>query len=136
MYQATQIMTPEEIDKYCREIQPVIEAEYNADNPAAVMDRANTLEGYMALSGKMVADSNYRYREMMDSIFIESVRKMSGMAPSILSKYLDNLCRDLRYLVDWTDRINRATVHELEFARTVISKLKEEMRIAQSANFH
>lgn len=135
MYQATEIMTPEQIDKYCREIQPFIEASYSADNPAAVVDRANTLEAYLALSGKMVADSNYRYREMMDGIFIESIKKMGGMPASIMAKYLDNLCRDLRYLSEWTDRINRSLTHELDFSRTLISKLKTEMQMAQNANW-
>lgn len=135
MYQATQIMTPEEIDRYCREIQPFIEAEYNADNPASVVARANTLEAYLALSGKMVADANYRYREQMEGIFVQALKQNSKMSPSILNKYLDNLCRDLAYLKDWTDRINRTATHELEFSRTVLANLREEAKLAGSANY-
>jgi|SRR5690606_20795915 len=135
MYKATQIMTPEEIDRYCREIQPFLEAEYDADNPSKVVDRANTLEGYMALSGKMLADARFRYREQMEGVFVEALKMHAAMSPSIMNKYLDNLCRDLAYLVDWTERINRTTVHELDMARTIISALKEQARLAGNANW-
>lgn len=131
MYKATNVMTVEEIDKYCKEIQPFIEAEYNADVTDEVIARANTLEAYMALTGKMTADSKYRYNEVLSSVFIEAVKEgnKSRMQTSTLNKYIDTLCRDYQHLVDWSDRINRTITHELDFARTIISKIKEEMKM-------
>lgn len=113
-------------------MQPFIEAHYDADNPTAVVDRANILESYMALSGKMLADAKYRLSEVMNSVFVKSVKEAvnSGMSPSLTNKYIDSVCRDYQYLVDWCDRINRSCTHQLEFARTIISKLKAEMQMS------
>lgn len=132
MYQASNIATPEQISESCREMQPFIEAHYDADNPTAVVDRANILESYMALSGKMLADAKYRLSEVMNSVFVKSVKEAvnSGMSPSLTNKYIDSVCRDYQYLVDWCDRINRSCTHQLEFARTIISKLKAEMQMS------
>lgn len=119
MFRATNIFTPEQIQKNCEEIQPFIEAHYNADNPTAVVERANVLESYMALSGKLLADAKYNYNEILNSVFVEAVKQgnSSKMQTSTLNKYIDSLCRDYQYLVDWTDRINRTCTHEIEFAR-------------------
>lgn len=136
MFTPTNISSPEQIHESCVEIQAFIEAHYNADNPQAVVDRANVLESYMALSGKLLADAKYRLNELMHSIFIKSVREAAkvNMQTSTTNKYIDTVCKDLQYLVDWIERINRASTHQLEFSRTIISKLKEEMRLAGSSS--
>ena len=90
----------------------------------------------MALSGKMVADAKYRYDEVLNSVFIKAVRdgNESRMQTSTLNKYIDSLCKDYAYLFTWSDRINRTCTHQLDFSRTMISKLKEEMKAAQYQN--
>lgn len=126
-------MTLEQIADNCKEIQSFIEAHYTADNPTAVVDRANALESYMALSGKMLADAKYHYNDMLSSVFIQAVKdgNRERMSASTLNKYVDSLCKDYQYLVDWCDRVNRTCTHQLDFSRTMISKLKEEMRQMQ-----
>lgn len=130
MYKASNIMLPNDIHKTCSEIQSFIESHYNADNPNAVVERANMLESYMAISGKMLADAKYHYNETLHSIFIEAVKdgNKEKMQTSTLNKYIDSICRDYQYLVDWCDRTNRSCTHQLEFSRTIISKLKAEFQ--------
>lgn len=133
MYQVTNVATVEDLTRHCNEMQPFLEAHYTADNPQAVLDRANALESYMALSGKLLADAKYRYNEVLHGVFIQAVKdgNSTRMQTSTLNKYIESLCKDYKYLVDWLDRINSSCVHQLDFSRTVLSKLKEEMRQLQ-----
>lgn len=138
MYQAQNIMPAEMIAVECRRIQNYCESEYNADVPAAVVERAGVLEGYMAISGKMVADAKYHYNDVLNSIFMKAVKDGNAMrmATSTLNKYIDSLCKDFQYLVDWTDRINRTCTHQLDLCRSLISKHKAEYQANQYSNHH
>lgn len=138
MFQPTSIATPEEIFKHCTEMQPFLESHYNADNGDACVLRLQTCEAYMALSGKLLADAKHRLRELEESSIIKAIESANSkrMATSTLNKYIDSLTRDYAYLVDWCDRINRAATHSADFQRTIISKLKEEMRLSGFSNVH
>lgn len=130
MFQATNIMPEVDIFNTCQEIQRYLEAHYNADNGNAVVERANNIESYMAISGKMLADAKWHYNNLLQSVFISAIQQgnKERMSTSTLNKYIDSLCKDNQYLVDWCDRINRTCTHQLEFSRTVISKLKAEIQ--------
>jgi hypothetical protein len=128
MYKASNIMPLDLIQDNCIEIQDFIERPYDADNGNAVVERAQKIEAYMALSGKMLADAKYHYNQVFESSFVEAVKQNTKVSASTLNKYLDSLCKDYQYLVDWCDRINRTCTHVLDFSRTIVSKLKNEMR--------
>ena len=128
MYKASNIMDCEAIQNACIEIQAELEKEYDADNGNAIVERAKRIEGYMALSGKMLADAKYHYNAIFESSFVAAIKANVGVSPSTLNKYLDSIVKDYQYLVDWSERINRSCTHTLEFSRTLISKLKAEMQ--------
>lgn len=128
MYKASNITALDQIQDTCIEIQDFIERPYDADNGAAVVERAQKIEGYMALSGKILADAKYHYNAVFESSFVEAIKQNTKVSPSTLNKYLDSLCKDYQYLVDWCDRLNRSCTHHVDFARTIISKLKNEMQ--------
>jgi hypothetical protein len=132
MFKPTNIATPEEIFAACQKMQPFLEAYYEADNGAACVDRLQQCESYMALSGKLLADAKHRLRELEESSILQAVieGQKKRMATSTINKYIDSLTRDYAYLVDWCDRINRSATHSADFQRTIISKLKEEMRLS------
>lgn len=130
MYKPSNIQSVNQIELALNEIQPFIEADYTADNIDAVINRAQTLEAYLAQSSKMLADAKYRHSEFLNTTFMQSIREAVrvNMSASITNKYIDSLCRDYKYLVDWCDRVNATITHELDFCRTLISKIKEEMK--------
>ncbi|HRQ17735.1 MAG TPA: hypothetical protein PL085_11710 [Agriterribacter sp.] len=109
-------------------MQTYIEAHYNSDNGSAVADRAASLEAYMALSGKLLADAKYHYNTAMNSDFINAIKTVSNLTASIQKKYVDSICKDYQYLVDWCGRINAACTHQLDMCRSVMSTLREEMK--------
>lgn len=125
-------MSPDDIFKCCQEIQEFLESHYNADVADAAVDRMTTAEAYMSLSAKMLADAKYHLREIEESSIIEGTTKaIAGKwATTTTNKYIDSLTRDYGYLVDWTERQNRACTHCIDSCRTIISKLKEESRLA------
>lgn len=129
MFKASNIATPESIYTSCNEIQSFIESHYEADNGAAVTCRAQQLEAYMALSGKMLADAKYHLNTAINSDFINAFRQVANMSPSVQKKYLDSICKDYQYLVDWCGRINAACVHQIDMCRSVLSTLRAEMQM-------
>lgn len=117
-------------------MQPVLESHYEADNPHACVLRLQECESFMAESGKLLADAKHRLRELEESSIIAAVveGQKKRMATSTINKYIDSLTRDYAYLVDWCDRINRSATHSADFQRTIISKLREEMRLGGYGN--
>jgi hypothetical protein len=128
IFQPTGITPPDKIFTACKEIQDFLEAHYPADIESAVVGRAQQLEVYMALSGKMLADAKHHVETLLNSTFLNAIQEAEKvrMSPSTLNKYLDSLTKDYNYLVNWCERINRACTHGVEFSRTIISKLKQE----------
>lgn len=102
----------------------------NADEAVA---RGNDLSVYMARTGKLLADSKYwldlsMRAEVMDTLR-ETVKDSKATAKAI-NALIDSLCREERYLVNWCERLNRTATHQLSWCVTVISKAKEEMKMA------
>lgn len=134
MFKPTNIAATEQINQHLTEIQAFIEAHYEADNPQQVTDRAVTLEAYMALSGKLLADAEHHYQTVVESAIMEALKKAieTKLSPSTLNKYVEAAARDYKYLVTWCERVNKSCTHQLDMARTMISKLKSEMYNARA----
>lgn len=133
MYVPQNLLTPEQIADQCDFIQKYCEAEYPADVPAAVVERAQYLEQYMAVTGKMLADARYHVATQLNGKFMDAVKEANQgrLAVSTLNKYIDSVCRDLQYLVDWVERLNRTCTHLHEMCRSLISKHKAEYQANQ-----
>lgn len=129
MYKATNIATTDLIEKSCIEMQAFIESHYDADNGDSVMNRAQALEAYMALSGKLLADAKYHLNTAINSDFLSAFKQVSGMSPSVQKKYLDSICKDYQYLVDWCGRINASCTHQLDMCRSTMATLRAEMQL-------
>lgn len=108
-------------------IQDFSQKEY-PDDVNCVVERAMKLEGYLALSSKLMADSKWHYNNIFESGFIDAIKTTSKYQASTTNLYLKALCKDYQYLVDMSDRLNSTLTHQLDFARTLISKYKAEMQ--------
>lgn len=129
MYQPSNITEQQAIHKELETMQSFLEAQYSADNPAAVMDRFNDLAIYMARSGKLKADAEWHYNSLVESSLMAALKRAheQTMSPSTLNKYIESLARDAKYLVSWADRVNRSCTHQHDGLRSVISSLRAEM---------
>ena len=95
--------------------------------------RGNDLAAHVARSGKLLADAKYHLNEKMkDDVFkvLEKTAKHAGASAKAINAIIDSICKEERFLVDWAGRVNATATHQLDWCRTLISKGKEEMRLA------
>lgn len=132
MYKASNIASPEMIERICTDVQLFLESGYNADNPEECITRGQIAEQYMAITGKMLADAKYHVQQIIRSEFYDAAKKAMevNMKPAALNKYLKSLTADAEYLVTWCERLNRGCTHALDWQRTIVSKLKMEAAMA------
>lgn len=96
--------------------------------------RGNDLAVYIARTGKLLADAKYHLNRKKKSEVFDTLREtasQAGATSKAVNSIIDSLCKEEQYLVDWTDRVNRACVHNIDWCRTIVSKQKEEMRLAR-----
>ena len=121
------MITPfDKIKEELKEIQSDIEVEASEDANEAVY-RGNKLAVHMARTGKLLADAKIHQDRKLSSEVVENLKKVVQLPASTANKFVDALCYDENYLVNWCDRVNRSCTHQLDWCRTIISKAKAEM---------
>ena len=122
-----QIASIEEIVKELKIIQSEIEIELSEDIQQAI-DRGNYCSAQLARTGKLLADAKLIRDRKLSSEVVTSLKKVVALPASTANKYVDALCFDENYLVNWCERVNRSCTHQLDWCRTLISKAKAEMQ--------
>ena len=126
------ITPPQEIADELMIIDTFLNITMSEDIEEAVA-RGNDLAAHIARSGKLLADAKYHLNEKMkDDIFkvLEKTAKQAGATATAINGIVKSLCKEEQFLVDWSERTNRTATHQLEWARTIISKAKAEMAFA------
>lgn len=127
------ITSTEEIKKELVDIQAELEVEMSEDAQEAVF-RGNQLAAQMARSGKLLADAKVHRDRKLRSGVVQELKKLVSLPATTANKYLEALCEEENYLVNWCERVNRACTHQLDWCRTLISKAKAEMQSFPSSN--
>lgn len=101
-----------------------------SDNPEEIIERGNTLQVYLARSAKLVADAEYY---LNDELKAEILNVIERIIPQHLSATVQNtlvkaIAKDQRHVVLWSERLNRACVHQLDWCRSRLSYEKEQLR--------
>lgn len=122
-----QIATLEEIINELKIIQSEIEIELSEDIQQAI-DRGNYCSAMMARTGKLMADAKIHKDRKLNSEVISNMKKIAALPASTSNKFVDALCYDENYIVNWCERVNRSCTHQLDWCRTLISKAKAEMQ--------
>ena len=99
-----------------------------SEDAAEAVQRGNDLAVYVARSGKLLADSKYWLNETMKFEVMQTLVDTAKNAKATATAIKE------RYLVDWCERCNRTATHQLSWCVTVISKAKEEMKMASMYN--
>jgi uncharacterized protein YpuA (DUF1002 family) len=103
-----------------------------SEDAEEAVSRGNDLAAYISRTGKLLADAKYHLNEKKKSdVFevLEKTAKQAGATATAINAIVNSLCKEEQYLVDWSDRCNRAATHQLDWCRTLISKAKAEMQI-------
>jgi hypothetical protein len=88
---------------------------------------------YHARSGYLLSKARQLYRDKKASGIADTIVKIAKegyLSAKAQNALIDSLAQEEAHLVDWLDRINSDCVHQLDLMRTIISKEKEEMRMA------
>ena len=125
------IASLDEIELELKSIQEFTEITPSED-VNEIVQRGNDLIAYLARTTKLLADSKYHKDSKLNSTFIDEIRKISQLSASVANKYVDSLCKDENYLINWSERLNRTVTHQIDWCRTIVSKNKAEM---QNLNF-
>lgn len=107
-------------------IQGNLEVTMSEDANEAVV-RGNELSVQIARTGKLLADAKYYRDTTLNRGVVAEMKNLIALPASSANKYIDTICKEDSYLVNWAERLNRACTHQLEWCRTVISKAKAEM---------
>lgn len=126
-------ITPKE--QILRELEVIqaCEEETISEEVSKVIEYGQTLAPYISRSGKLLADAKHHLNTRMKEDTFDALRKTAkqgGATAKAINAIVDSLCAEERYLVDFAERVNRCGVHRLDWCRTLISKAKEEMRLA------
>ena len=103
-----------------------------SENPEEIIERINQLNVYMARSGKMLADAKMLLREKKASEIsktILEIAKQNFLSAKAQNALVESIAQEENYIVDWTERINRACVHQIDALRSLLSYEKEQLRI-------
>ncbi len=133
MFQPKNIMTPEEIFPTATAIYEYLKEEVHADDIEVCVQRGHELAAYMANTGKMLADARYwKDKAVRESILTQMKDfRRSAIPASTLNDLIKAETRDLNYLVNWVEQLDKECKYQLEWLRTCISKAKEELRLSQ-----
>lgn len=102
-----------------------------SENPDEVILWANDALVHLARTGKLIADAQYHKDRKMRSELTEQIKTITTFSPSTANKFVDSLMEEESYLLKWAERLNAALARQIDFARTIISKAKEELRLTK-----
>ena len=103
------------------------------DDAEEITEYGNRVAVYVARAGRLLADAKHHLNTRMKEDTFDALRKTAkqgGATAKAINAIVESLCAEERYLVDFAERMNRTCVHRLDWCRTLISKAKEEMRLA------
>jgi hypothetical protein len=125
-------MTINDLKSECEDMQAELEC-MTPDELNAVIERAKRLAVYHARSGYLLAEAKKLYRDKKSSEIAQTIVKIAKegyLAGRAQNALVDSIAQEEAYFVDHLDRINSTRVHQLDLMRSIISKEKEEMRMA------
>lgn len=131
------MMTFDEIKSECADIQAEIET-LIPDSINAAIDRGKMIAVFHARTGYMLAIAKQLARKKKSSEIGETIIKIAKqnyLSSKAQNALVDAIADDEMLLVDWLDRINSMCVHQIDLIRSIISKEKEEMKIAGGYNY-
>lgn len=128
MYAPAHLTAPDLIHKELETIQAFLECEFGSDDGAQVQARFDSLCIYMARSGKLKSDAEWWYNEVVESSIMEALKKgyEKSLSASTINKFVEAAARNYKFLLTWSDRVNRSCTHQLDALRSVMSTLRSE----------
>lgn len=127
-------MYTEELDKLkiiAQKIQDFLEEDFD-ENPNILVERLGTINTYLAVSGKALADAKLIQDKKVSGLYSEFNNLIMKMPATIATKFIGSQAYEVNFIVNWLDRISKSLVHTGDNLRTQISYAKEELRLTKN----
>lgn len=121
------IQTPEELYPLCEAIHTFLKQRMEMDNITLIIERGHDMAAYMANTGKMLSDAKYWKDEAMKNSILKQVG--SKFPASILNELIKSECKDINYLVNHIEQLDKECKYQLEWLRSCLSTEKEQMKM-------
>jgi len=103
-----------------------------SDDPELIVQRGAALNAYLARTAKIQADAQLAYDAVVTEEIKALIKEMTisaGGTATAANALVKAAGRDQKYILVWAERLNRTCVHQIDWARSVLSKMREEMRM-------
>lgn len=129
MYTPTNIIQPDKLFEMATKYHTQISEKFHADDAEACLGRATELGSLMATTGKMLSDAKFwKDKTMRESILTQMKDfKKSAFPTSILNELIKAECKDMNYLVNFIEQVDKGVKYQHDFLITAISYKKAEM---------
>ena len=96
-----------------------------------LINRLENLQVLLSQSGKYLAEAKMLRDEQIQLSIkgVVSNPEYVGLSNTLMNEYVKSSCKDLNYLVNSLDRINSASVHQIDAIRSILSYRKSQMTL-------
>ena len=121
-------ITPlEEIDKEINLFQELLTTT-PSEEIIEIENRGNDLINYLARSSKLLADVKYLRDEKLNSEFVDEMKAILELSPSVANKYINTICKVENMYINRLTEQRKDMEKAFEWNRSLYSKLKEEFK--------
>jgi hypothetical protein len=113
-------------------MQEYLEIETSED-PNEICERIRTINVYMARSSRLLAEAKMHRRKSEKDV-IGALPDFGNMPANTLKKYLEVCAYEWYEIEDALDNLYKTCVHALDSLRSLLSFIKEDMRLSRSGN--
>jgi hypothetical protein len=100
------------------------------DDIQEATEKGNMLAVYINRTGHMLAEAKYHLNSGLNCEAVAIIKDVTSgkYSAKIQNALIDSVCKRERLLVDDIEQLNKTAKYQLDWIRTVISKIKEEMK--------
>lgn len=118
----------------CTLIQSFTDAQCG-DNPEELIERIQLLSSYLSRTGWMLKEAkkelNIKKTAEIQKTII-AIAKEACLSANVQNALLKSICIEESELVDWIDRLNATCTHQIDACRSILSWLKEDLRVTKA----
>lgn len=122
-------MTLDQLEQEAKEIYEFMNIPIDDDIVQAT-EKGNMLAVYINRTGFMLAQAKLLLNQELNCEAVRIISELVGQKYSakIQNALIDSVCKRERYLVDFIEQLNKTAKYQIEWSRSIISKIKEEMK--------
>lgn len=100
------------------------------DDMQQATEKGNMLAVYINRTGYMLAEAKWYMNNRLNSEAVRIITEITSgkYSAKIQNALIESVCIEERMLVDQIEQLNKTAKYQIEWCRSIISKIKEEMK--------